>query len=138
MKTLNAILSLLNFLQLRQLNRRLAGPEVIVITQRPGLLEGPYQAGKIQGPPPELQDSWTTADETEWQTRLSNPALSKEQRGAVLNNYFAARALSLAPDPTPEYIEAMARMRAEWEARREEEVTENAIRALELKFNGAG
>jgi hypothetical protein len=135
MKTLNTLLNFLNFLQLRRINRRLAGPEVIVITQRPGLLEGPYQAGKIQGPPPELQDSWTTADETEWQTRLSNPALSKEQRGAVLNNFFAARALSLAPALTPEYVEAMSRMRAEQKARREEELNEAAIRALELKFN---
>jgi hypothetical protein len=53
MNTLNAIFSFLNFLQLRRIRQLLTPPQVVTIQQVPGLLEGPYERGRIQEPPPE-------------------------------------------------------------------------------------
>jgi hypothetical protein len=74
--------------------------------------------------------------EEEWQARMRNPALSEQERRAILNDYLAGKAMKLMAEATPETVRRMTRDAAEMRELQEEEETEAAIRRLEQKFNG--
>jgi hypothetical protein len=67
---------------------------------------------------------------------MDNPALSKQERSAILDDYRAEKAMNLMAEASPESVCRMVRSAAEIQAAFDQEVADSAISALELKFNG--
>jgi hypothetical protein len=134
---LNTLLNLFNLFQLRAIRSDLAK---LTAQPRPmpetDLTPELYESGRIQVPPPNPNSYRYKFTDAEWNARMDNPALSKQERSAILDDYRAEKAMNLMAEASPESVCRMVRSAAEIQAAFDQEVADSAISALELKFNG--